>query len=231
MHLRVLFAGLTVAAAFFLAPQAHAQEPRDCGAVDWRAVGYADADARGSPADAASWVEQHRQSCIDVAGVDEGAYETGFIQGLTAFCAPRRAFDLARAGQTYVGFCPADQANAFAMGLRDGRRVRMAESSATDASRTTRREEWRGRERRNQAQQTRVDRSRNLVASTAMSSQPLSELLFSQGDRGWDDVQREQRQQTRVAEVRAEDAGIAETYAQEDLETLRAELGDRYGSW
>lgn len=231
MHLRALFAGLAVAAAFLLVPNAHAQEARDCSRVDWQAVGYQDAEQRGSPADATSWVEQHQRTCVDVVGVDEAAYEAGFIQGLTAFCIPRRAFDLARAGQTYVGWCPADQAEAFALGLRDGRRVRMAESVATTVRQEERRQQWREREQRERLRQQQVDRARDRVANTAMSGASLSDLLFNQGDRGWDDTMRETRTQRRIAEVRAEDAALAEAVVAEDLEALRAELGDRYGAW
>lgn len=231
MHLRALFAGLAFAAAFFLSPAYAQTEPRDCSAVDWQAVGYQDAETRGSPADATSWVAQHRESCIDVAGVDESAYETGFIQGLTAFCMPRRAFDLGRAGETYIGWCPADQAQAFARGIRDGRRVRVAEQAAVGAARESRRQEWREREQRERVRQAQVDRARARVSNTAMSGASLSDELFHNGDRRVADIVSEQQAQLRVTEVRAEDAEIAEAHLDEDLAALRAEFGDRYGVW
>jgi hypothetical protein len=234
MHLRALFAGLAVAVAFCLVPQARAQssEPRDCSRVDWQAEGYRDASTRGSPSDATSWVEQHRQSCMDVVGVDEPAYETGFIQGLTAFCTPRRAFDIARAGGTYVGWCPADQANAFAIGLRDGRRVRTAETAVTEARQETREQRWRERQRRDEIRQTQIDRSREIMTNTSMAdTTPLSELLFNSGDRTRSDQLRGQREQRQMAEVQAVSSAQEQEAAGEDLATLRAELGDRYGEW
>lgn len=232
MHLRALFAGLAFAAAFFLVPAANAAvEPRDCSAVDWRAVGYEDASTRGSPSDATSWVEQHRQSCMDVVGVDEAAYESGFIDGLVAFCTPRRAFDIGRAGDTYIGWCPAEQAEAFARGVRDGRRVRVAETASLGARRTARREEWTERQRREDIRQTQVDRARERVSNTAMSGASLSELLFQNGDRSRSDILGEQRTQRRIAEVQAEEAADEQADAEEDIAALRAEFGDRYGVW
>jgi hypothetical protein len=228
VHLRALFAGLTIAAALWLVPAAaHAQapEPRDCSQVDWAAVGYTDAEQRGSPADAPSWVDQHRQSCIDVVGVDETAYETGFIQGLTAFCTPRRAFDLGRAGETYVGWCPADQAEAFAIGLRDGRRVRTAQSALSEVNDVSRRLNIERREAQQAFEQSGPSR---LTA-------PVGGQRSFQMGREYQDALADQRvqqfrqiaQMERVAET-VEDVTAGR---EEQVETLRSEFGDRYGEW
>lgn len=226
MHLRVLFAGLALVAAFLLTPAAaHAQEARDCSRVDWHEVGYTDAETRGSPADAPSWVEEHRATCMDVAGVDEGAYEAGFIQGLSAFCTPRRAFDLGRAGETYVGWCPADQAEAFALGLHDGRRVRVAESAVSEAQSVSREVRARRREAYSQTEQARANQataalgaSRAFQMGAAYQEQQM--VQRAEDFSGLARIDRAVETMENVTEGR-----------QEQLETLRAEFGDRYGAW
>lgn len=226
MQLRALFAGLVLAAAFWLTPHAaSAQEARDCSSVDWSAVGYADAEQRGSPADATSWVAQHRETCIDVVGVDEAAYESGFIQGLTAFCTPRRAFDLGRAGETYVGWCPADQAEGFARGLRDGRRVRVAEAAVSEVQSVSRQLRTRQRDMRNQ--QDQAGPSRSTAAVGAARSFQMGAAYQEQ------QMVQQVEQNSRLARVEQALNAMEDVAAgrQEQLEDLRTEYGDRYGAW
>lgn len=226
MQLRALFAGLTFAAAFWLTPPAaHAQEARDCSAVDWSAVGYADAEQRGSPSDATSWVDQHRETCIDVVGVDEAAYEAGFIQGLTAFCSPRRAFDLGRAGETYVGWCPADQAEGFAQGLRDGCRVRVAEAAVSEANVVTRQVRSRQREMRNR--QDRAGHNRTTEVIGAQRAMQMGAAYQEQA------LVQQMEQNMRLARVEQALNTMEDVSAgrEEQLDELRTEYGDRYGEW
>lgn len=226
MQLRAVFAGLAVAAAILLMPKAaQSQEARDCSTVDWSAVGYADAEQRGSPADATSWVAQHRETCMDVVGVDESAYESGFVQGLTAFCTPRRAFDLGRAGETYVGWCPADQAEGFAQGLRDGRRVRVAEAAVSEVQSVSRQLRTRQREMRNQQDQAGLSRSTAVVGASRsfqMGAAYQEQQLVQQMEQG-----------SRLARIEQAVDAMEDVNAgrQEQLEALRAEFGDRYGAW
>ncbi len=226
VQLRAVFSGLAFAVALWLTPQAaDAQEARDCSTVDWSAVGYADAEQRGSPADATSWVDEYRHTCIDVVGVDEAAYESGFIRGLTAFCTPRRAFDLGRAGQTYVGWCPADQAEAFALGLRDGRRVRVAEAAVNEVASVSRQLRARQREMRDQQDRAGANRATSVIGA---------ERSFQMGAAYQEQQLVQQMEQTsRLARIDQAVNSMEDVTAgrQEQLETLRAEYGDRYGEW
>lgn len=228
MFLRIAF----VAAAFMAALSAgNAHAAQSCVNADWRALGYQDGDTRGTTEDAHTYLVDRMADCEDGDVVDTSAYNVGFLEGLNAFCQPQRAFRLARSGGEYAGFCPVELSEAFATAFADGLRVRSVEQMAVNARVLQRDQEFAERAERDRIIAARVNAARNLTAGTTMTEAATSELLFLSGHRGSGDVLRAQEGSRRRAEQRAAAEGARRSDLLRELETMRAEFGDRYGEW
>ncbi len=209
--------------------EAHATQ--SCANTDWRALGYQDGDARGTTADAHSYLVERMADCEEGDVVDASAYNVGFLEGLSAFCQPPRAFRLARSGGVYEGFCPVELSEAFATAYADGLRVRSVEQMAINAQRLQREERWNEREQRDRVAELRTEQARNLTPRTALTDPSLSDLLFANERRDWGYAIGVAEAVGGRSERRADAERARGAALQADLEALRAEFGDRYGEW
>lgn len=224
MLLRALIAGLAFAAAFaFLPSSASAQQAPACADVDWYAQGYTDAERNGSPEDATSRIGEHRGRCTGEEAIDQPLYETGFITGLADFCTPVRAFQLARGGGNYGGWCPAELAEAYAIGLLDGARVRRAEQAVSDIRPISR--EARARERESQNQHDMQPYTRDFAVIGRMRAFQVSRIETRMQQ------QVNNNRQFAAAEQAAEEVAVAVDNREAYLAELREEFGGKYGAW
>jgi len=101
----------------------------ECALADWRALGFDDAAQSG-----AYRFNERAQSCAEKGySADIGAYQTGFANGMVAFCQPARAFAFASDGGTFSGVCPAELEPDFRAAFMDGERVHDAEGALEEA--------------------------------------------------------------------------------------------------
>lgn len=221
--MRALVLAISALFAAWLGAGAPAASAQDCDGADWRAIGFADGAERGSANDGSSRVAEHAEACGDRVDVYE--YDGGFIEGLRVFCTPEHGFAMARAGQTYSGFCHSDQAEAFARALEQGGRIAQVETRLHEA--TQRREALfvRRREMNDAAREAEGALGQMAPCTTPTGFCPNRPNAIAL--------------QRRQAEFRAERARVegalheAENLIPElerQLTELRAEAGQRYGA-
>lgn len=102
----------------------------DCGAADWRAIGFVDG-ARGAVAPRAQY---ERNACAPSA--EEAAfalYLAGWRDGVDGYCEPANGFRLGASGADFNGVCNGPEAAAFAEAFRAGEALHAAEATALAA--------------------------------------------------------------------------------------------------
>jgi ribosome modulation factor len=102
----------------------------ECGAVDWRTIGYEDGVAGRSGAQ----IGVHRRAC-GKHGVtpDLEAYRLGRAEGLREFCQPHNGYRAGVTGAPYHDVCPADLAARFLAQYQAGRDLYVHEQRVRDA--------------------------------------------------------------------------------------------------
>lgn len=101
----------------------------ECAVADWRAVGFNDASSNG-----ADRFSARAESCAEKGiSADQGAYASGFADGMTRFCQPPNGFQFAMRGGSFSGSCPPDLQYDFYAAYNDGRRVHEAQSEISTA--------------------------------------------------------------------------------------------------
>lgn len=91
-----------------------------CLTADWRTIGFED----GASGKSETAISTYRQDCAD-HGVapDLNAYRLGHRQGSENYCTQRNGFNVGLRGASYQGSCPADLAEQFLSGYRDGQQL------------------------------------------------------------------------------------------------------------
>lgn len=101
----------------------------ECLVADWRTIGYQD----GSQGRPEQWLERRGEACAEYGvapNMDE--YLLGRMQGLTAFCQPRRGFDMGLRGNRYDNVCPQNLEGEFLYAYQDGRELRNRQVSVSN---------------------------------------------------------------------------------------------------
>jgi hypothetical protein len=103
---RVLLALLAPAVLAALAACASLSEDA-CRAGDWRGIGLRD----GAAGRADGYVANHAEACAEIGVIpDIVAWGAGRAEGLTLYCTPQNAFDIAARGSRINAVCPASAA-------------------------------------------------------------------------------------------------------------------------
>ncbi|GAM96535.1 ATPase [alpha proteobacterium U9-1i] len=199
-----------------------AASAQDCDGANWRAIGFADGAERGSTEDGSSRVAEHVSQCGD--RVDAYAYEGGFIDGLRAFCTPEHGFAMARAGQTYSGLCHEDQADAFGAALQQGVRVAQVETRLQEA--TVRKDALFIRRREINDAAREADGALGQMVPCGGNFCPNRPNAIN-----WQRQQLEFRTERARVEEALHEAENLIPELEGQLRALRAEVGERYGSW
>tara|TARA_R110002096_G_scaffold416576_3_gene619560 strand:+ start:4771 stop:5346 length:576 start_codon:yes stop_codon:yes gene_type:complete len=93
----------------------------ECLVADWRTIGYQD----GSQGRSEQWLERRGEACAEFGvAPNMEEYLGGRVQGLSAFCQPRRGFDMGLRGNRYDNVCPQNLEGAFLYAYQDGRGLR-----------------------------------------------------------------------------------------------------------
>jgi ribosome modulation factor len=102
----------------------------ECGAVDWRTVGYEDGVAGRS----GTQIGVHRRACAQ-HGItpDLDAYRLGRAEGLREFCQPHNGYRAGITGEPYYDVCPADLAARFLAQYEVGHELYIHEQRVRDA--------------------------------------------------------------------------------------------------
>lgn len=183
----------------------------ECATADWRQLGYADADRNGTDN-----LANRAESCADKGiAADAQAYHIGFEDGLRSFCQPPRAFDFARRGGSFNGYCPGDLDEGFRYAYGDGRRVYDLQQSIDAARR---------------AVDTAV-RRRNEIDDNIRGQEGLLQAATTDAERNRirdviEGMRRERRDVNDDLRVAQEQLPRL-TY---QMNVLRSELGGRWGS-
>lgn len=91
-----------------------------CRAGDWRGIGQRDG-AAGRPD---GYIANHAEACAGIGVTpDLAAWRDGRAEGLTLYCTPRNAFDIAARGGRINPVCPASAAYGLARATDQGRRA------------------------------------------------------------------------------------------------------------
>lgn len=104
---------------------------KECGAVDWRAIGYQDGVAGRS----GDHFGQYQSACAK-HGVrsDFAAYQAGRDDGLREYCQPANGYRVGVNGQDYAGVCPAPLERAFLSAYEAGHELYTLEWRAENAA-------------------------------------------------------------------------------------------------
>lgn len=107
-----------------------AMDKNECGALDWRTIGYEDGVAGRSGAQ----IGVHRRAC-GKHGVtpDLEAYRLGRAEGLREFCQPHNGYRAGVTGAPYHDVCPPDLAARFLAQYQAGRDLYVHEQRVRDA--------------------------------------------------------------------------------------------------
>lgn len=212
MKLKALLVAAALAAGAALLASCETMSAEQCAAADWGALGYSDAAGAANDRFAA-----RAQSCAD-KGIqpDQSAYYDGFANGMRAFCTPEHGFQFARNGGSFGGTCAADLAEDFAYAYADGRRVHDAQSEVD----TARSQISSIESRRSQIDEDLRDRENSLrEATTDEERQHRRDQI--------DDLRRRRREANEDLRV----ANDALPRLLRNLDSIRAEIGGRYGPW
>lgn len=91
-----------------------------CRAGDWRGIGLRD----GAAGRADGYVANHAEACAEIGvAPDIAAWREGRAEGLTLYCTPQNAFEIAARGSRINAVCPASTAYALARATDQGRRA------------------------------------------------------------------------------------------------------------
>jgi hypothetical protein len=103
---------------------------KECGAIDWRAIGYEDGVAGRSGAQ----IGAHRRACSKYGiAPNLEAYRLGRAEGLREFCQPHNGYRAGVTGAPYYDVCPADLAAGFLAQYRAGHELYGYEQRVRDA--------------------------------------------------------------------------------------------------
>lgn len=211
MKLKALALVMTLAGLGLLA-SCETMSAEECVAADWRSLGYTDAERSG-----ADRFGERAESCAENGiGADRSAYQTGFAEGMYAFCQPQHGFDFARRGGGFSGYCPAELESDFRYAFADGQRVHEVTSrleSARSAIRTAESE-------RRQIDEDLRDRERALAEATTDEERERWRNAIAQ-------LYRERRDNDRDLREAYENVRHYERLVSD----LRFDIGMRWGPW
>ncbi len=139
---RLMAAALALPVMFSLGA-CSSMSAKECGAVDWRAIGYQDGVAGRSGDHFANF-----QSACAKHGIrsDFASYQAGREEGLREYCQPANGYRVGASGYEYGGVCPATLERDFLAAYEAGHELYMFE--------------WRAQNAANQLQARRHERNR-----------------------------------------------------------------------
>ncbi len=212
MKLKALLVAAALAAGGALLASCETMSAEQCQAADWGSLGYSDAAGNASDRFA-----DRAQSCAEKGvSADQAAYESGFANGMRAFCTPEHGFQFARNGGSFSGACAPDLAENFAYAFADGQRVHDAQSEIDNArSRISSIES-----RRSQIDEDLHDRENSLREATTDEERQHRQDQIN-------DLRRRRREANEDLRV----ANDALPRLLRNLDNIRAEIGGRYGPW
>jgi len=121
-----------LALAGVLSACASGPSKEECGAADWRAIGYEDGVRGWSEARMAT----HRKGCArHGVTLDLNAYRSGWQEGVQRYCQPGNGYHEGRTGHKYGGVCPQQLEPAFLDAYRAGHELYSLEAEVQRLSR------------------------------------------------------------------------------------------------
>jgi len=125
----IAFAAVAAFVALLSLAGCETMSPEQCAGADWRALGFQDASNNG-----VQNLSARADSCAKASiAPDQDAYQSGFAQGMVAFCRPAHGFQFAADGHTFAGICPDDLEPKFRPAYQDGQIVARADQDAQEA--------------------------------------------------------------------------------------------------
>ena len=212
--MRTVIASITLIVAATLLGSCATMSQEECVAGDWTGKGFAD----GAAGYAQSRLGEHAEACSRHGiAPDDGAYRTGWAQGVLRYCTIPNGFVQGRSGNSYAGVCPRDLEQDFLPAYQDGQLVHAAEQAVSSA--------------------------RSSVSSFGDRLEELDDkIVAKQGElraEGLTDEQRD-RIRERIQEIRRERAGTERDWrraqdevddAERNARDVRYRLERRYGRW
>lgn len=128
--MRIVVVGMALVVAGSLLGSCATMSAEECMAGDWGDRGFAD----GAAGYAQSRLGDHAEACSKHGIVpDDGAYRTGWAQGVLRYCTLPNGFAQGRSGAAYYGVCPRDLEQDFLPAYQDGQLVYAAEQAVSTA--------------------------------------------------------------------------------------------------
>jgi hypothetical protein len=212
MGFKSIAAAIVLAAGAALLASCETMSAEECAAADWRALGFNDAAQNGADRSA-----DRGESCAEKGlALDGAAYRAGFEEGMYQFCQPPNGFRFGRRGGAFNGYCPSELQRDFFAAFADGQRVHQVEADLEQArSRVSSLES-----RRRDIDDNIGSRERSLAEATTDSERSAHRAEIERLRRERRDVNDDIRTAQRVVPD-----------MQRVLDSLRYDIGDRWGAW
>lgn len=124
--MRLVLAGLVAVAGVLVLSSCATLNEEQCQVSDWQQLGASDGQ-RGA---GSGFVANHQEACARFGiAVDVAAWQTGWQQGIVAYCTPSNGLSVGRSGRINPYSCPANLAGAFNEAHRIGKAVHDARSA------------------------------------------------------------------------------------------------------